>query len=704
MQWLTRYAVSVALLLVSTAVALGAGEAINAKSESGLDSSEWPLVGRTPDNHHFSPLQQINDGNAQRLGLAWYADMPSRAGLVGTPLVIDGVIYQSAQLSVVYANDLRTGRLLWSYDPKVQFNGDIIPSLGSRINRGVAVWKDKVYVGTGDCRLVAIDRKTGRQAWQANVCMGDAKFAITGAPRVGGGKVFIGPANMDDGSRRGFLDAYDAETGKRVWRFYTVPGDPAKGFENKAMEMASKTWGKNYWKRAGSASVIEGITYDPKLNLVYFGTTSASPDAPPDRGEGRGGELFAASVVAVNADTGEYVWHYQQTPNNGWNYDSYQPISIAQMKIAGKDRRVLLQAPKNGYFYVLEAATGKLLAADQYGVRVNWSSHIDMKTGRPVELPDAQYWLTGRAMHYPSAYGAHNWMPMAYSEATGLVYIPAIDMGNVTTYTPSNDRKESEMALAAASAHLDLTSGVADARALLIAWDPVKRRVKWRLDEALPIGGGTLATAGNLVFYGKGDGQLRAFAADTGKVVWSTNVKGAVRAAPVTVEVDGEQMILIASGSDGSSGGGIAMGDVNTTEASRQAPSRLLAFKLDGKSTLPALGSADAFARPPLPRVVADVAAQGRHVMLGYGCDYCHGGEDLKAPMGSVPDLRKSNAATHAALDKIVIGGAFKLRGMPNFTDMPEADLRMIQAYMLDRAWAAYDAQEGASSGKASTN
>jgi len=368
-------------------------------------TSSWPLIGLNPENHHFSLLKQINDGTVKDLGVAWYVDLPMRAGPPGVPLVVDGVIYQATQFSIVVASDLRTGKLLWTFDPKVTFTGDFpwIPSLAARFNRGVAIWEDKLYVATADGRLVAIDLKSGHKLWEADVCVGDNEFGITGAPRVGGGKVFIGPANMDNGTRRGFVDAYDAKTGKRLWRFYTIPGDPAKGFENKAMEMASKTWGKDYWKHTGGGSVVEGITFDPVTNLVYFGTSSATPDAPIDRGEDRGDELFAASIVAVNADTGEYVWHYQETPNNAWNYDSFAPISIAEVKIGGKQKRVLFHAPKNGYFYMLEARTGKLLAGDQYGVRVSWSSHIDMKTGRPVELPDAKYWLkSGIAKTFPT--------------------------------------------------------------------------------------------------------------------------------------------------------------------------------------------------------------------------------------------------------------------------------------------------------------
>lgn len=669
--------------------------AVNAGS-SATNSTDWPLIGLTHEGQHFSPLQQINDKNVQRLGLAWHVDMPSRAGLVGVPIVVDGVVYQSGQLSIVYANDVRTGRLLWSFDPQVRLDGELIPSLGARVNRGVAVWEDKVFVGTGDCRLVAIERASGAKAWDADVCVGDAKLTIAGAPRVANGKVFIGPANMDDGSRRGYLDAYDAATGKRIWRFYTVPGDPAQGFENAAMERASKTFGKDYWKSTGGGSVVDGITYDPVLNLVYFGTTSITPNAPPDRGEGHGDELFGASVIAVNADTGEYVWHYQQTPVNGWNYDSFEPIVIAELPFGGKKRRVLLQAPKNGYFYALDARTGELLAADQYGVRVNWSSSVDTSTGRPVVTPSAQYWLTGRAVVYPGVFGAHSLYPMAFSPLTGLVYISGWDNGMIVTYERRKpDEKTGIFELSSGNTFFDALALDDEAKAPLIAWDPVKREIRWKLDEMPPMGGGTLATAGNLVFYGKGDGLLRAFAADTGTELWSVEVPGAVRSTPITVEVDGEQVVLLSVGSDGG-GAGLTMGNLAATEKTRQAPARLLAFKLGGSVQMPALEPGNVFARPPLPRFPDDVVKQGAHTLLAYACDFCHGGEKLQANVGTVPDLRKSGAATHTALEAIVIGGAYKLRGMPQFADMPVSDLKLIQAFIIDRAWDAYDEQQRA--------
>jgi len=671
--------------------------AASASTPPAPAASEWPLAGLTPENQTFSPLQQITASNVQTLGIAWAAEIPARAGLAGIPIVVDDVVYQSGQLSIVYATDVRTGRLLWTFDPKVKLKGDIIPSLGARMNRGVAVWGENVFVGTGDCRLVAVNRKTGQLAWQADVCMGDPDFGISAAPSVGGGKVFIGPSNMDNGTRRGFVDAFDAASGKHLWRFYTIPGDPANGFESPALAMASKTWGKEYWKKVGGgASVYGPMTYDPKLDLLYFGVGSAIPDSPIDRGEKRGDELFSASLVAVNADTGRYVWHYKQTPDNAWNYDNSAPITIAELNIDGAKRRVLINAPKNGYVYVNDARTGKLLAADQYGVRVNWSSHVDLKTGRPVRIPDADFWVTGSAIQYPWVGGAHNWMPMAFSPMTGLTYIAAFDVGSRTTYhaDPIHD-DTSLLNISAGRTHWEILSSVNDGRAPLIAWDPVARKVRWKIDEPLPAGGGTLATAGNLVFYARGDGLFRAFAADDGRVLWSTTLPGATRSTPITVNVDGEQLVLLSIGSDGSSGIGISGGDLATTERTRQSPARLVAFKLGGAVTLPPVDMANAFPKPPLPRPSAEIARRGHDVLATYGCDFCHGGENIQAPNGSVPDLRKLNAATHAALDKIVIGGALTSRGMPQFKSMTDSDLRLIQAFILDRAWAAYDEYSG---------
>jgi len=374
------------------------------------------------------------------------------------------------------------------------------------------------------------------------------------------------------------------------------------------------------------------------------------------------------------------------------------------LQVGGNDRRVLLHAPKNGYFYMLDALSGELLAADQYGIRVNWSSRIDMDTGRPTLLPDAQYWVSGNreTLVYPSSLGAHSWNPMAFSPLTGLVYIPAIDFGSISYFQPGTgteaaDTKgaSTDFALSSASLHYGMASKkeLEAGSSALIAWDPVKREVRWKLREKFPKGSGTLATAGNLVFYGKGDGLLRAFAAATGEELWSTQTEGGVEAAPVTVMLDGEQYLLVAAGSGGSSGTAMVLGDLATTERTRQSPARLLAYKLQGDAFLPASAVGNAFPSPPIARFPDAVALKGREVMLGYACNYCHGGEDLKVPRNSVSDLRKVSAATYASLGQIVIGGAYKQLGMPQFADMPAADLELIKAYMVNRAWDAYESQ-----------
>ncbi len=390
---------------------------------------EWRLIGGGAYEQHFSPIKQVNDTTIKKLGLAWFADMPTVDGLTGVPLVADGVVYQSGGLGWVWAHDLGTGKLRWSYDARIKFPTGLVASWGARMSRGLALWRDTVLKATGDCRLIALDRRTGVRRWEVQSCNPLEYKTITGAPRVGAGKVFIGNSNADSGIGRGYVDAYDIATGKHLWRFYTIPGDPSQPFENSAMEMASKTWGKEYWKHSGGGSPWEGITYDATTNLVYIGTDGPAPFAPTLRESGGGDELFTNAIVAVNADTGEYVWHYSTTPGDGWNYAATMPVVLADLVLNGEKRHVILSAPKNGFFYVLDARTGKLANEPKPIVPVNWASRIDMQTGRPVLLDDAKYWEKGKegAMVSPSPMGAHNWMPMSYSPDTGLVYIPVTD-------------------------------------------------------------------------------------------------------------------------------------------------------------------------------------------------------------------------------------------------------------------------------------
>ena len=654
-------------------------------------SGEWRLIGLNAEQQHFSPLKQINDKNVGKLGLAWVAEMPSKDGLVGVPLVADGVVYQSGPMGRAYANDVRTGRLLWSFDGRPTVPGALVEAWGNRTNRGLALWEDKVIIGTGDCRLIAIDRKHGTKVWEAQACDPDKNYTITGAPRVGGGKIFIGNANGETGSNRGHVDAFDAATGRHLWRFFTIPGDPAKGFENKAMEMASKTWGKDYWKKSGGGAVWDALTYDPVLNLLYIGTDGATPFNPRARGEGAGDELFTTSIVALNADTGAYVWHYQTTPHDAWNYDATMHIMIAELPIKGIKRRVVMEAPKNGFFYVLDAKTGAYISAKNIEP-VNWASGIDPKTGRPKVLPEALWYEHPEkpTLVSPSPLGAHSWQPMSYSPLTGLVYIPA--MVQPMEMTASGDKT-----LGAGGVDINFYTGQGDKsrfRGELLAWDPVAQKARWRHTVGLPYNGGVLSTAGNVVFQGTSLGELHAYAADTGKLLWSQDTDSGVYAAPSTVEIDGEQLILVPTGSGTAS----AIISFPRLGGKSRGPSRLLAFKLGGTAVLPAHAAyVETFPKPALPRASAELIAKGRTVWSVSGCELCHGFAVVGAESAAVPDLRKSPIVASGTFAGIVIGGLNGPKGMPSFRDSikPE-DLPALQAYILSQAWAAYDAQEAA--------
>jgi len=676
-------------LLIAAVCLLGGGCRSRDKPQAGTDSAvdaEWRRIGNNDYDQHFSPLKGINDANVANLKLKWYADMPVRDGLVGVPLVADGVVYQSGPLGLVFANDLQTGKLLWSFDAGIKFPLGIIPAWGARLSRGLAVLDDKIFRATGDCRLIALDRRTGQKIWEAQSCDPAQYKTITGAPRVGDGKVFIGNANADSGVGRGYVDAYDASTGKRLWRFFTIPGDPADGFENKAMEMASKTWGSEYWKKVGGGSVWEAMTYDPRTGLLIFGTDGPVPLSPLDRGAGAGDELFTNAVVAVNADTGEYVWHYSTTPGDGWNYSATMPFVLADLPLGGKSVAAVMTAPKNGFFYVFDAATGKLLNQPRPYVRVNWASHIDMATGRPVKLADAEWWKKGveGAVVYPYGLGAHNWMPMAFSPATGLVYIPASDAATRYWSDPRVLVGRVDVDNYHSRTHGDTFAGK------LVAWDPVKQEARWQREIGAPYQGGTLATGGNLVFQGTTEGQFHAYRADTGERLWSFEAHAGMLGAPSTVEVNGEQLILVATGSGTTSSVGFAP----LLGGGAGGPARLLAFSLQGGATLPAAPTAlEPIPVPPAPRPDGKLVLAGKVVWDGAGCELCHGVRAIGGP-GSVPDLRRINQARLELFAEIVRGGLFTNSGMPEFREVvSETDLPALKAYVLEQAWRGYDEQ-----------
>ena len=656
----------------------------------------WTVIGNGDDQQYYSPLDQINDQNVKTLGLAWYADIPTQDGLVGNPLVADGIVYQSGAFSRVYANDIRTGKLLWRFDPQVDLKGASLAAFWSaRYNRGVAIWKDKLIVGTGDCRLVAIDRKTGKKIWDAVSCDSKQLYGITAAPRVGGGKVFIGNNCIDSGVGRGYVDAFDVETGQHKWRFYTVPGaPPAGGYSNNTMEMAAKTWGTGeWWKKAtGCGSAWDAITYDPKTNLVYFGVDGPTPWNPKDRAADAGDELFTNSIVAVNADTGEYAWHYKTTPHDAWNFDATMHIMVADLPIKGSSRHVVMTAPKNGFFYVLDAATGKFLSANNF-TPVNWASHIDQKTGRPVTIPDANWWEhpDSKTIASPGPTGAHNWQAMAFNPSTRLVYIPVMITPTAITMNPL---------AAVGGASFDPYYGLGKdphwkAYGELVAWDPVTEQARWRAPHSLPMNGGIISTAGNLVFQGTADGYFEAYRADNGLKLWSIYVGDSIMGAATTVTVDGHQVILVPAGNSASVVLGTYMARLSSLPTTRGV-SRLLAFELGGSATLPPTKAVQV-ALPPRPKQPADLAKKGAVLFEQSFCVDYHG-YAAEAAGGSIKDLRNASAPTHDTFAAIVIGGLRKDKGMPQFSDLPVADVQAIQAYVINQAWAAYAAQQVKSS------
>lgn len=651
----------------------------------------WPVIGGSDKAQFYSPLSQINSSNVSRLKLQWYSDIPTSGGLMGNALVKDGVVYESGIWGRVWANDLRTGRLLWEFRPRIHFDGSVIEGLGGIVNRGVALWGRFVYVATPDCRVIAVDRSTGKEAWASKAC--GAGLTISEAPRAGGGKVFVGTVNMDLESPgvSGYLEAFDGTTGKRLWRFYSIPRDPSKGYRDPGVAAAARTWGRDWWKRVSGGSVWGGITYDPELNLVYFGTDGAQPENPKKRGVGAGSELFTNSIVALNAGTGALAWYYQTTPHDPWDYNADMPIVIATLRIGGRARRVVMQAPKNGFFYVLDARTGKLLRAKNY-VPVNWAARIDLKTGRPVELPGAQYYEhPGESVVVePGVYGAHNWQAMSYSPRTGLVYLPA-------SLVPTIFKVTSSFSSIGGDVSMDWRSLLCDPRykgkaGRLVAWDPIRGRAKWTQPLRYFTNGGVLSTAGNLVFEGTASGRFIAYDATTGRELWAFATGSSIQAAPTTVKLGGRQLVLIPVGI----GGGVGKLSPEFLGDEGNGPDRLLAFSLDGSAHLPRTSPEPPFQRPPRPRPEsAALVARGRALFANIGCEDCHGPDAHRQPgPDEVADLRRLSAKQHDEFAAIVCG-LEEEKGMPNFaSEVTGGDLQALQAFILNEAWDAYDGQQ----------
>jgi quinohemoprotein ethanol dehydrogenase len=653
-------------------------------TESPANVANWMSHGRSWGEDRFSPLTQINDGNVSQLGLAWFDDLETMRGVQATPLVVDGVLYNESIYNIVTAYDAATGEKLWTYDPQVGPEWARLACCGPS-SRGIAAWQGKLYIGALDGRLIAVDAANGAEVWSVQTFDRAEAYSITGAPRVYDGRVVIGNGGADYGVR-GFVAAFDAETGDQLWKFYTVPGNPADGPDGEAsdsaMEIALPTWAGEWWRYGGGGTAWDAFAYDPELNLVYIGTGNGTPHMWHFRSEGRGDNLFLCSIVAVDAASGAYKWHYQMVPEEDWDYTCTQPMITADLEIGGRTRQVIMQAPKNGFFYVIDRATGELLSAENY-VSVNtWASHIEMATGRPVLQPGAHNTTTPHLMS-PSWLAAHTWHPMAFSPETGLVYLSAQEQGDVYARAEDGDFNyvhhrsnsgQQRRNMPELRAQL-MEQARAEEKGYLLAWNPVTQSEAWRVPYRVPGSGGVLATAGNLVIQGTIDQTLAIYAADTGAKLWEMQIDQAPVAGPITYMVDGVQYIAINAGWGGSPV--YNLGPFQTSTA------KLLVFRLGATGvSLPPPPPPTALPRPPFLTATEDVISRGRE-LYGESCARCHGPNAV----GGMKDLRWMTAETRAQFADIVLRGTMADRGMIGFAgQLSEDDTASIHAFLIARA------------------
>jgi quinohemoprotein ethanol dehydrogenase len=630
-----------------------------AKADDNPDN--WVTYGKNYAEDRFSPLNEISKDNVGKLGLAWSLNLGTTRGIEATPLVMDGIMFVSGPWSKVFAIDARNGKLIWTYDPKVHGRwGE--KACCDVVNRGLALYKGRVYVGTLDGRLVSVDASTGNPVWEVQTVDTTKNYTITGAPRIVKGNVIIGNGGADYGVR-GYVTAYDAMTGEQRWRFYTVPGDPSKPFESKAMETAAKTWEGDWWKYGGGGTAWDALAYDPELNLLYIGTGNGSPWDWFHRSNGKGDNLYLSSIVALNADNGEMAWYYQTTPGDHWDYTATQHLLLADLNIDGKETKVITQAPKNGFFYVLDRKDGKLLSAKPY-TYINWATSVDLASGRPVETDFSRY-QTENIVIAPGPTGGHSWQPMAFNPETKLVYIP-IHYNNPYTYGHDLSWKYSERGWNTATSNNPSVKTRSDDKApsevnqgRLIAWDPLKQEEVWKVDHpATYWNGGVLTTAGGLVFQGTAEGKFMAYDAASGNKVWEANVSSGVIASPIAYRVDGIQYISIAVGW----GGVVGIWNRFTDEI---YPGTVYTFVLDGKASYPN------FPKGPSKELIKlEYKATKEEISNGgalfYGnCAVCH---ELTARGGVIPGLGYSTAGTFDIFEDI-LSGMYVSKGMPDFSD-----------------------------------
>jgi len=642
------------------------------------NGDDWLTYGRTYSEQRFSPLAEINVDTVEALHVDWFADIHSEDGLVSTPIVVDGIIYVSGAFARVFAIDGTTGNQIWTYDPVVDRAASLNTSWSVRINRGVAVWQGRVFIGTGDCRVIALDAATGEEIWSIVSCDSSAGAAITGAPRIVNGMLIIGHGGGDVGAR-GYASAYSVENGVLLWRFYTVPGTPDNGFEHPVLAKAAKTWhGDKRWQGTGG-TVWNAITYDQDLNRIYIGTGGPYPAIASERDPEGGDNLFTESIIALDADTGEYIWHYQQVPHDTWDYNAATDMVLTEVPIEGQTRKVLMQAPKNGFFYVIDRLTGELLSAEKY-TTVTWARGIDLESGRPIENAEARYYNNPdkKALVYPGVNGSHSWQPMSYSPDTGLVYLPTQDFPSIYVQDPAHGLVVPP-----------LPESV-EQHGYLIAWDPVSQSERWRIEHELAINGGTLSTAGNLVFQGTATGQLWAYVADSGKRLWSSALGSSMQAAPITYRAKGQQYVLAPVGLGGSAR---LIRPEQGAAPGATGPSRLIAFSLGQSHTsLPQVNPLPQLPEPPEQNASAAQLAHGKKLWTETGCYNCHGEEVKGLTGGSIPDLRYMSRETHREWHAVVLGGSRIKKGMlPFHESLTVEDSEAVHAYVIQRSREDFD-------------
>lgn len=705
MTWLRLRAACRGLFAIGLPLMLGACDQGWVDSPSTIESEaasvdhEWPSYGGTGAEQRYAPLDQIHLGNIQQLSLAWYFDLPPGNSMTA-PVMADGSVFITTGHSHVRALNAVTGELIWEYDSRAREMSGYRLRYGYG-SKGLAYWNGRVFIATHDGRVIALDSDTGEERWTAQTLditelphysaevdsgggtegIQDHRY-VNGPPRVFDGKVIIGHGGADVAPARGYVDCFDAMTGERLWRFYTVPGDPAKGFENDALAAAAETWSGEWWKWGGGGTVWNAISYDSELNHFYLGVGNGYPYNHALRSEGQGDNLYLASIVAVDADTGEYVWHYQTTPAEHTDYNASMDMTLATLSIDGQDRQVLIQAPKNGFLYVIDRTNGELISAEPYA-KVSWATHVDLDTGRPVEVPGYRY--HGKEMFelWPSVSGAHSWQPQSFNPDTGLLYLPVIERASLVG-DQGLDLADANVGNGLGGIfNLDLPGA---RKSYLKAWDPVAQQERWTVETPGDWPGGTMTTAGNLVFQGQVDGRFTAYNASSGEVVWSYQVGVPVLAPPISYSINGRQYVVVLSGS-GTTGGGLLTEGLAGFRTDYRLPRRVLAFAIDGNAELPA--------DPPQPLLATPVEAQeeldealaerGELQYMLSGCLVCHGNNAVAG--GAAPDLRMSPYLVNPELFLAVVqGGALVSNGMPQFKELTRDQVESIREFLRARS------------------